>query len=272
MFNQNYHNIVFEVTNKILEQQKKSRNLFCLVSGPQGSGKTTFTGIIKKELIKKKLKVLVLSIDDFYLSKKDRLQLSKKISPLFITRGVPGTHNLNFLKKVLNIFFSNKKKDYHLPYFSKAEDDIVNSRFHHLQFPYDVFILEGWCINYQGENNTSLKKPINSMEKKFDQNMKWRNYVNKKSKEYFKTIYKKSNCSIFLRIPSFKYVFQYRTKQEKSIPKKKRMNAGQLKKFISFYERITKNLLVSKKNKFNIEISIKPNHNYAGLKYNNFKY
>ena len=50
------------------------------------------------------------------------------------------------------------------------------------------------------------------------------------------------------------------------------MNAGQLKKFISFYERITKNLLVSKKNKFNIEISIKPNHNYAGLKYNNFKY
>ena len=53
MFNQNYHNIVFEVTNKILEQQKKSRNLFCLVSGPQGSGKTTFTGIIKKELIKK---------------------------------------------------------------------------------------------------------------------------------------------------------------------------------------------------------------------------
>ena len=108
MFNQNYHNIVFEVTNKILEQQKKSRNLFCLVSGPQGSGKTTFAGIIKEELIKKKLKVLVLSIDDFYLSKKDRLQLSKKISPLFITRGVPGTHNLNFLKKVLNIFFSNK--------------------------------------------------------------------------------------------------------------------------------------------------------------------
>jgi len=270
VFNQNYKDIVSKVTHQILKQKKETKNLFCLVSGPQGSGKTTFTDKIKKELIKKKLKVLVLSIDDFYLSKKDRTKLSKKISPLFLTRGVPGTHNLKFLKKVLNIFLSNKKKYYRLPKFSKAEDDLLKSEFNNLVFPYDIFILEGWCINYQGEGITSLKKPINLMEKRFDQNMKWRKYVNKKSKEYFKEIYKKSHCSIFLRIPSFKYVFQYRTKQELSIPKNKRMSSRQLKKFISFYERITKNLLISKANKFNIEINIKPNHNYTDLKFNNF--
>ena len=59
------------------------------------------------------------------------------------------------------------------------------------------------------------------MEKKLDKNLQWRKYVNKKSKEYFKAIYQKSNCSIFLRIPSFKYVFQYRKKQELDIPKNK---------------------------------------------------
>jgi hypothetical protein len=48
------------------------------------------------------------------------------------------------------------------------------------------------------------------------------------------------------------------------------MNNQQLKHFISFYERITKNLLVSKKNKFDIEINIKPNHNYTDLKTNTF--
>lgn len=268
MFNQNYKNIVSEVTTKILEKKKLKKNLFCLVSGPQGSGKTTFTGILKKKLSQKKLKVLVLSIDDFYLSKKDRFKLCNTISPLFSTRGVPGTHDLNHLKKVLNIFLRNKKTTYLLPRFSKAEDDILKNKFHRLQFPYDIFILEGWCINYQGEKFESLNKPINRMEKKFDANLAWRTYMNKKSKEYFRTIYAKSPCSIFLRIPSFKYVFQYRKKQELGIPKNKRMNDAQLKKFISFYERITKNLLGARKNKFNIEINIKPNHNYTALKEN----
>ena len=268
MFNQNYKNIVREVTQQLLKKKRTRKNLFCLVSGPQGSGKTTFTGVIKKELTKKKLKVLVLSIDDFYFGKKDRLQLSKKISPLLQTRGVPGTHNLKYLKDVLNIFLNNKKCTYKLPKFSKAEDDLLPSQFHLLQFPYDFFILEGWCINYQGEKLVTLKKPVNSMEQKHDQKLQWRKFVNKKSKEYFKTIYSKSHCSIFLRIPSFKYVFQYRKKQEMGIPKHKRMDDGQLKKFISFYERITKNLLRTKKNKFNIEITIKPNHNYTGLKQN----
>ena len=81
----------------------KKKKLFCLVSGPQGSGKTTFTSEIKKKLTKKKLKVLVLSIDDFYFGKKDRNKLSKTASPLLATRGVPGTHNLQYLKKVLTI-------------------------------------------------------------------------------------------------------------------------------------------------------------------------
>ena len=270
MFNKNYKAIVTKVSNHLLIKKKNTKNLFCLVSGPQGSGKTTFTSIIKKELVKKKLRVLVLSIDDFYLSKKEREKLSNTISPLFTTRGVPGTHNLSYLKKVLSIFLSNKKNTYRLPKFSKAEDDLLKAQFHNLQFPYDVFILEGWCINYQGESQSTLQKPVNSMEKNHDQSLKWRKFVNKKSKEYFKNIYKKSHCSIFLKIPSFKYVFQYRKKQELGIPRNKQMNNQQLKHFISFYERITKNLLVSKKNKFDIEINIKPNHNYTDLKTNTF--
>jgi len=207
VFNQNYKNIVREVTQQLLEKKRTRKNLFCLVSGPQGSGKTTFTGVIKKELTKKKLKVLVLSIDDFYFGKKDRLQLSKKISPLLQTRGVPGTHNLKYLKDVLNIFLNNKKCTYKLPKFSKAEDDLLPSQFHLLQFPYDVFILEGWCINYQGENLATLKKPINSMEQKHDQKLQWRKFVNKKSKEYFKTIYSKSHCSIFYAFQALSMFF-----------------------------------------------------------------
>ena len=103
MFNTRYKNIVEKVCRQLTLQQINTKNLFCLVSGHQGSGKTTFTSEVKKKLTKKKLKVLVLSIDDFYFSKKDRNKLSKTISPLLVTRGVPGTHNLRHLKKVLKV-------------------------------------------------------------------------------------------------------------------------------------------------------------------------
>ncbi len=270
MFNQSYKNIIYQVVNQILEIKKTKKNLFCLLSGAQGSGKSTFANLIKKKLAKKKLKILVLSIDDFYYSKKDRFKLSKSISPLLITRGVPGTHDLANLQKVLKLFQQNKKIEYKLPLFSKAEDDLLNTKFHLLKFPYDIFILEGWCVNYKGEKVNSLKKPINQLEKLFDQSLRWRKYVNIKSKEYFKKIYIKSDCSILLKIPSFQYVFKFRKKQETTIPKKKQMSNQQLKKFISFYERITKNLLVSKKNDFDIHIIVKKNHNYSSLKKNIF--
>lgn len=53
MFNTKYRNIVEKVCQQLTLQQKREKNLFCLVSGPQGSGKTTFTSEIKKKLTKK---------------------------------------------------------------------------------------------------------------------------------------------------------------------------------------------------------------------------
>ena len=77
--------------------------------------KKTFLNFIKK-------KILTLSLDDYYLPKKERLILSKKIHPLLITRGVPGTHDLNKLIKDINSF-QNKKYPIHKPIFDKLKDD-----------------------------------------------------------------------------------------------------------------------------------------------------
>ena len=41
--------------------------------------------------------VAVLSIDDFYLTKAERNQLAQNIHPLLVTRGVPGTHDVQML-------------------------------------------------------------------------------------------------------------------------------------------------------------------------------
>ena len=118
MINRSYLNTVEEVADKIIGLREKRKKIFCLISGPQGSGKTTFSSHVKNFLKKNKLKVLVLSIDNFYLGKKDRKNLSNKISNLFLTRGVPGTHNLKLLKEVVQKFKSNKIGKFKLPLFS----------------------------------------------------------------------------------------------------------------------------------------------------------
>ena len=70
------------------------------LSGGQGAGKSTITEILKF-IIKKKygLELCVFSIDDFYKTKTERAKMSKNIHPLFLTRGVPGTHDLNLIIK-----------------------------------------------------------------------------------------------------------------------------------------------------------------------------
>ena len=47
------------------------------------------------------MNVFKISIDDLYKTRKDRIKLSKKIHSLLKTRGVPGTHDVNFMFDLL---------------------------------------------------------------------------------------------------------------------------------------------------------------------------
>ena len=89
----------------ISEKVDKKRPYFVGLAGGQGTGKTTISSLIKIILIKYfKLKVFRISIDDFYKTRKERISLSKRIHPMLLTRGVPGTHDINmmlsFFKKI----------------------------------------------------------------------------------------------------------------------------------------------------------------------------
>ena len=82
------------------------------LAGGQGTGKTTISSLIKIILEKYfKFNVFKISIDDFYKTREDRIKLSKKVHPLLMTRGVPGTHDidliLSFFRKISKKFFYN---------------------------------------------------------------------------------------------------------------------------------------------------------------------
>jgi len=104
----------FWIDNKY---KKKGKTLFLGFSGGQGSGKTTVTGILKiilKNYFKRKIHIS--SIDDFYKTLEERNKISSTIHPLFKTRGVPGTHDINLIKKFFD--FIKKKNLKNLNYRS----------------------------------------------------------------------------------------------------------------------------------------------------------
>ena len=71
---------------------KKKKTKVIGLTGGQGTGKSTISNILKiilKEAYK--LETVIFSIDDFYKTLNERKRMSKEISDLFLTRGVPGT-------------------------------------------------------------------------------------------------------------------------------------------------------------------------------------
>jgi hypothetical protein len=71
---------------------ESSRPFFVGINGVQGAGKTTLVRNLEKELNKRGHKTLVCSIDDFYKTHEDLLNLAQEKSDnaLYQHRGVPG--------------------------------------------------------------------------------------------------------------------------------------------------------------------------------------
>lgn len=92
-----------------------------MLSGPQGSGKST---ALAEAIGAMPLPVAGMSIDDFYLTHAERMELARRISPLFMTRGPPGTHDLILLQTtVAALRASSDGTETPLPVFDKLKDD-----------------------------------------------------------------------------------------------------------------------------------------------------
>jgi len=219
------------------------------ISGGQGAGKSTITGILKLILKKKYgLNLCVFSIDDFYKKKSDRLKMSKRTHPLFITRGVPGTHDITLINKTIKKLKQKKFRTVLIPKFDKSKDDrFQKNKWQKIVVKPDIIIFEGWCVGATHQNSVELKKPLNFIEKKYDKNLKWRKIVNNLLKKRYKSLFSQIDKLVYLKVPNFNYIIKWRWLQEQKMKltskNKKTMSKIQIKEFIMFYERITKHMM-----------------------------
>ena len=267
-------NFYIPICRKIFfEFLHKKKTLIIGLSGGQGSGKSTIASILKIILKEKyNLQVVNFSIDDFYKTQAERKIMAKRISKLFLTRGVPGTHDtkllINCLKKLTKKKFTKLK----IPQFDKSIDDrLPEEKWLSIAKRPNIIIFEGWCVGAKNQISKKLRKPTNILEKREDKKLLWRKKVNSELNKDYKKIFSLIDKMIFLKVPSFKFVLKWRLLQEKKLKinsiGKGVMTVSQIKKFVMFYERITKDMLKDLDNS-DIVIDLDKRHRLKVIRYN----
>ena len=263
------------ISEMINEEYSKSKRVKVIgLTGGQGSGKSTISNILK--IILKEgfnLDTVIFSIDDFYKTFKERKLMSKKISPLFLTRGVPGTHDTRMLHSCINNLKKLKFKKTMIPKFDKSTDDrSPKSKWIKVSKNPHVVIFEGWCVGVTPQRKKDLIFPINKLEKEKDKKKFWRSRVNKELIGKYQKIFNFIDKLIFLKVPSFKYVFKWRMLQEKKLriisKGSKTMSGNQIKNFIMYYERLTKHMLKTFIYKADSIVKVDKKHKLQSIKFN----
>ena len=259
----------------ILKKNNKKKTLLIGLAGGQGSGKTTISSILFIILKKYfKLNVFIISIDDFYKTRKDRKILSDKKHPLLMTRGVPGTHDIDLMLDFFKKVKSKKFKNLEVPKFNKAIDDrYKKSLWYKIKSKPDVVIFEGWCVGARAQSNNQLKKPINSLEKNYDQQAKWRTHVNNQLKTKYKILFRQLDGLLYLKAKNFNLLRKWRLKQERKLfiqTKNKKnlkiMSSGDIINFMQTYQRITQQMFRDALKSSSIIMNLNSNHQIEKIK------
>lgn len=215
------------------------------VVGAQGSGKTTLARAAAD-----RFGAVQISIDDVYLTRAEREVMARKVHPLFITRGPPGTHDLGLLQQLIDSLSSARSDDEtRIPDFDKRGDDrrpveawrVFRGR------PCAILI-DAWCLGALAEDAATLEPPVNALEADHDPDGRWRRAVNGFVGGTYADFVARLDAVLFLRAPSFDVVLDWRCQQEADLlgvpladlPAAER---ERLAGFIQYFERITRRML-----------------------------
>ena len=248
------------LADRIAVQCQKAPPLFLGINGAQGSGKSTTAAIICLLLEHAHgLRCATLSIDDLYLTKAERERVAVELHPLFITRGVPGTHDIALGMSIFDQVMGRQPVT--LPRFDKLADDRAEPAIWHKYESLDVLILEGWCVCCLPQND--VNDPINFLEREEDQDGVWRNHVNICLQEDYAKLFSRLDILIMLAAPSMEKVYEWRELQEQKLELKqgcRGMTSEEVQRFIMHYERLTRWMLREMPQRADILVPVGDDH------------
>lgn len=236
---------------------------FVGLGGGQGAGKSTVAGAIVAALAAIGRSAVAMSIDDFYLPKAGRERLADDVHPLLGTRGPPGTHDVDLLLTTLERL--TRPGQVEVPVFDKGIDDRSAPR--KVEGPFDVVLLEGWCVGARPQAATDLERPINALEREQDPHGYWRGFVNAALDGDYARLETLFDCLIFLAVPGLAAVRRWRLQQELARPPSQRMNEAQVARFVAHYERLTKTMLGELPDRADVVVELNEDHGVDRIRF-----
>ncbi len=244
---------------------------FIGINGAQGSGKSTLCKILQLVLSAGFGKrIAILSIDDLYLTRAERVTLAETVHPLLLTRGVPGTHDVELGLRLFQQL-RNQHGSIKLPRFDKTIDDRADeSNWPRIDLPVDIVLFEGWCVGTQAQTETALATPINTLERDEDRDGQWRRYVNQQLSEHYQTLFKQLQTLVMLEIPDLDKVIEWRSLQEQQLRQQKGdkhhvMDEKAIARFIKHYERLTRANLIEIPNRADLLLKLNNQHQISEI-------
>ncbi len=268
------------LADEIARQKKYGQKKFFAIHGAQGSGKSTLAMFLRLILTQDyQFRVALVSLDDFYLSPRQRQRRAQQIHPLFQTRGVPGTHDTPLAMAIFQKLQEGRSGQVNIPVFDKAHDDLFPvERWQQLSLPVDIILFEGWCVGVQPLPKTALSVAINELEAREDPQAVWREAVNQFLATEYQQLFALIEYLIMLKIPSFECVLQWRHLQEQKLAGSRQQNLApdnkglmldraRIYRFIQHFQRITEHALKTLPETADCILSIDTNHQFERLIY-----
>lgn len=267
------------VAERLIELKPNNKPLVIALNGSQGSGKTTLADYLCYFFESKGYRSLSISLDDFYLCKAKREELASDIHPLFMTRGVPGTHDIPLLQATLEKLISFQA-GIKIPRFNKAVDDVYpDTQWQVTKEPIDFVVFEGWCWGARHQENPCLLEPVNDLEQEEDVEGLWRCYANEQLKTSYEPLYELMDVWLMLKAPSFDCIHAWRLEQEQKLKARldglsstSIMSEDEISRFIKFYERMTKSVLVTLPKVADLVWELDQHRNITSVKTNGNKF
>jgi D-glycerate 3-kinase len=263
-FRQVVESVYVPLAKRIVTEADRSGRTFVVgLCGAQGSGKTTVAEVLKVLLEAQGISTAVLSLDDLYLTRVERLELAARVHPLLATRGVPGTHDVELGLTILDALSSSGHVA--LPRFDKAADDRSDeSTWPIVETPVRVVIFEGWSVGAKPQPTSALLQPVNSLEEQSDSDGTWRRYVNARLADVYQRLFERIDYLVLLAAPSFQVVYAWRLEQERKLRERiapdaktsRVMDEEQIARFIRHYERLTRHILEEMPSRADVVISL----------------
>ena len=217
--------------------------------GAQGSGKSTTAARLASQLDARDVANVVLSLDDFYLTRAERGALGRDVHPLLQTRGVPGTHDVGLACRTIDALLRGER-DVAVPRFDKSIDDRAPpDAWTRVAAPVPVVILEGWCVGARPIGTEALAHPINELERDEDADGRWRRHVDTVLGGDYAALFGRLDVQVLLRAPDFAHVHAWRLEQEDKLAQNSDhvlavMDGPAITRFIAHYERLTRWIMV----------------------------